>query len=52
MGSAVSFVLSYTMYKEWREEEERVKFNERRELWVEKHRLLNEQELMEAEDKK
>jgi hypothetical protein len=39
------------MYKEWREEE-RLKFNERRELWVEEYRLLNEQELMEAEDKK
>ncbi len=51
MGSAVSFVLSYIMFKEWREEE-REKFNERRKLWVEKHRLLNEQELMEAEDKK
>ncbi len=51
MGSAVSFVLSYTLWKEY-EEKERVKFNERRESWVEEHRLLNEQDLMEAEDKK
>ena len=51
MGSAVSFVLSYIMLKEWREEE-REKFNEKRKVWVEKYRLLKEQELMEAEDKK
>jgi len=51
MGSAVSFVLSYIMWKEY-EEEEKIKFNKRRELWIKEHILLNDQELMEAEDKK
>ncbi len=52
MGSAISFVLSYIMYKEWREDERIIKFNERRELWIEEHRMFVEQKLMGAEDKK
>lgn len=51
MGSAISFVLSYMMYKEWKEEK-RLNFDENRKLWVEKYKIFKEQELMEAEDKK
>tara|TARA_B100001287_G_C22617994_1_gene498609 strand:+ start:438 stop:593 length:156 start_codon:yes stop_codon:yes gene_type:complete len=51
MGSAISFVLSYIMYKEWKEEK-RLKFIEDRKLWIEKYKIFIEQELMEAEDKK
>jgi hypothetical protein len=40
------------MYKEWWEDERIIKFNERRELWIEEHRMFVERGLMEAEDKK
>ena len=51
MGAAVSFVLSYMMYKEWKEDK-RLKFNEKRKLWVEKYKIFKESELMEEEDRK
>ena len=51
MGAAVSYVLSYIMWKEWREKEKKF-FARRRELWIEENKRLNEIHFMKMEDKK
>ena len=52
MGAAVSYVLSYTMWKEWRVEERERDFQRRRKIWLEEHKRLNEIYYMKMEDKK
>jgi len=52
MGAAVSYVLSYIMWKEWTEERRERDFQRRRKLWVEENRRLDEVSYMELEDKK
>ncbi len=52
MGGAVSIVLSYIMWKEYNTTIEVRRFKKKRDAWVELYKMLNEQEMMEQEDKK
>ncbi len=52
MGAALSYVLSYIMWKEWTEQRRERDFQRRRKLWVEENRRLDEVEYMKMEDKK
>jgi len=52
MGAAVSYVLSYTMWKEWRVGERERDFQRRCKLWLEEHKRLSEIDYMKMEDKK
>ena len=52
MGAAVSYVLSYIMWKEWTEERRERDFQRRRKIWLEEHKRLCEIDYMNMEDKK
>jgi hypothetical protein len=52
MGGLLSIALSYTMWKEYHTIMEIRSFKRRRDAWVELHKMLEEQEEMEKEDKK
>ena len=52
MGGMISMVLSYIMWKEHQTISEEITFKKKRDAWVEFHKMLNEQNMMELEDKK
>jgi len=51
MGGAISMILSYVMWKEHKAIREEIIFKKKREAWIEKHKMLNEIEEMQKEDK-
>ena len=51
MGGMISMVLSYIMWKDYRTITEARLFKNKRDAWVEYHKMLNEQHEMELEDK-
>ena len=52
MGGLLSIAISYTMWKEYHTLMEVRRFREKRDAWVELHKMLDEQAMMEEEDKK
>ena len=52
MGGMISMVLSYIMWKEHQAISEEIIFKKKRDAWVESHKMLNERDMMELEDKK
>ncbi len=52
MGGLLSIALSYAMWKEYNILMEVRRFKKRRDAWVELHKMLDEREMMQQEDKK
>ena len=52
MGGMISMVLSYIMWKEHQVISEEITFKKKKDAWVESHKMLNERDMMELEDKK